>query len=320
MSSIHYKSRMLNLKERLEISDNSWTMLKAYDDYKTSRIDEGELGRKVRLSLNSRSSMMDTLLQCVQIMNDKPDERKHCLDIIAALGEMIKMRDQPAETLSFLFMKLPEELRRMCYNLYIDGVMKNRQSTSVVPKGERNRDGCTCVPYPPRDCHDLELHLAQTCKQVQKEFMTVFYQRFTISFRCACQMGYHLENNALLKSEVRQISFHWAGPNAHADISLLHKMDLQSLKITISKETGKYLTEKEEEFRRYFRPKKGYHNCLTETLGIEELMKLRGLKVVQVLHAPRTTSQLRTDAERHALESLLRDKVLRSRDEDADNQ
>lgn len=90
--SVHFKSRMLNLKDRLSISDNSWGMLKAYDDFKTSRIDEGELGRKVRLSPNSRASMIDTLLQCVQIMNDQPDERKHCLDIIAALGEMIKMR------------------------------------------------------------------------------------------------------------------------------------------------------------------------------------------------------------------------------------
>lgn len=223
----------------------------------------------------------------------------------------------------------------MCYDLYIDSHIKNKAVTSVVPMADKTRDGCACVPHSPyRSWAVLKFDLARTSKQVREEFLTVFYQRFVrrlvfyigklsnkcdmqvFSFHCACEMGYHLEHNPLLKKEVRNIKFHWAGPTAHTSISLLRKMELQSLRVIISKETGKYLSAKEQEFRRYFHPKKGYHNCLTETLGIEELMALRGIQVVQVIHANRSTSQLRTDAERHALECLLRDKVTRPREED----
>ncbi|KAI1777792.1 hypothetical protein F4818DRAFT_439116 [Hypoxylon cercidicola] len=315
--SVHFKSRMFNLKDRFGISDTSWDMLKAYDDYKTGRIDEAELGRKVRLSPNGRTCMMDTLLECAQIMNTSPEERNRCTDIILALGDMVKMSQKPPENLSFPFMKLPKELRRMVYELYINSNMKHKGITVVTAVG-RSHCHCPQGSYG-RAWNVLKFHLGETSKHVREEFMTAFYQRFIFSFPCACDMGYQLGRNPLLKQEVQKIKFHWTGPAAHTDISLLLKLKLRFLRVIISKETGRYITQKEQEFRRYFQTKKGAQNCITESLGIEELMALRGIQAVQVVHASRTVSQLRTEADRKGLERLLQAKITAPRDDDDDD-
>lgn len=125
-------------------------------------------------------------------------------------------------------------------------------------------------------------------------------------------MGYHLEHNPALQVAVRHLSFNWIGPRAGTSISLLKKMELYSLTVRISKETGQHLSAREAEFRHYFQPKRGYMNCLTETLGMDELLDLRGIRTVMVI--ANALSKPRPEAERHGLERLLRDKVTKPRE------
>ncbi|KAI1768731.1 hypothetical protein GGR53DRAFT_349964 [Hypoxylon sp. FL1150] len=316
MSSIHYKSRMFNLKERLDISDTSWKMLKAYEDCKSGRIEENELGRMVRLSHHSRESMIDTILHCVHYMADQPQEKKHCVDIITAMGEMVKMRDQPPESLSFLFMELPREIRRMCLHLYLNDFMKHDPaSTRIVPVGKKGRGRCNCsnLVAGGKDLKVLDFPMARTSKKVSDEFMSTFYQRYCFYFPCPCEMGYYLKRNATFKSEVRKLWFYWVGPLAATNISLLKKMEVYSLTISISKDTGRYLTEREDMFRQYFLPKRGNINCLSEAQGIDELLDLRGIQFVRVSHS--SIGRSRPESERHALELLLRDTVTKPREQ-----
>ncbi|KAI0180364.1 hypothetical protein GGR52DRAFT_588006 [Hypoxylon sp. FL1284] len=317
---VQYIHCVPGLKERLQISDNSWNMLEAYEDYRNGIIDKGQLGRKIRLSPRNHSSMSNTLLRCAQLINEKPQEGKHCMVIISAVGEILKIGDQPSKNLVFDFMKLPRELRFMCYDFYLESQVTSLV-VALVGKGRRDTtDKCYCSYLKDREQADdgptLEFCLGRASKQVHEEFMTNFYQRFTLSFPCACMMGYHIERKPLLMKTARHVKFHWVGPNANTAISLLHKMELHSLQINISWQTGVEITEREEEVRKYF-GRKEHH--LTHTLGIEELMSLRGIELVKVTHERVRTNDYRSVAKIHAsaqgLEGLLQDKITRPRNE-----
>lgn len=54
---------MLRLFERYELPDNMRTMLKALDEFKTSKLDEASLGRMIRLSPNNRAALVSTMVK-----------------------------------------------------------------------------------------------------------------------------------------------------------------------------------------------------------------------------------------------------------------
>jgi hypothetical protein len=87
--STFYEFRMLNLPARFGISNNGAKMLKAFEDFKTSRIDEAELGRLIRLSPNNRTALVDTLQRCIDVMSQTPEETKHCTAIMRQCTDMI---------------------------------------------------------------------------------------------------------------------------------------------------------------------------------------------------------------------------------------
>jgi hypothetical protein len=58
-----YEQRMLRLFERYELSDNARTLLKAYDDAKTGKLDEASLGRLIRVSPSNRAALVSTMVK-----------------------------------------------------------------------------------------------------------------------------------------------------------------------------------------------------------------------------------------------------------------
>lgn len=89
--SIHYESKMLNLQDRLEMSETSWNMLKAYEDFQTGKMDRDQLRRKIRLSPQNRASMTNTIIQLAENKTVLSKEDKYCSGIISAMAEMIKI-------------------------------------------------------------------------------------------------------------------------------------------------------------------------------------------------------------------------------------
>lgn len=81
---------------------------------------------------------------------------------------------------------------------------------------------------------------------------------------------------------------------------------LKQLVIVISKSTTNHLSDREEELQTYFTHKSGR---LTDALGLDELLALRGLDYVEVQHISRSQANRRTAEESHNLEGLLKAKI-----------
>jgi hypothetical protein len=132
-------------------------------------------------------------------------------------------------------------------------------------------------------------------------------------------MGWHLANNVLLQSSLSRVMFHWTGEFADAAISHLHKMkQLDNLIVVVSKLTSKRLTKREEDIRRFFHIKRPSQAILPESLGWDELIAIRGMKSVMVVHSNKRKADRRTDDERSSLEAMLRSRLLLPRPDSDD--
>ncbi|KAH8164684.1 hypothetical protein CIB48_g3585 [Xylaria polymorpha] len=301
-----YEQRMLRLFERYELPDNMRTMLKALDEFKTSKLDEASLGRMIRLSPNNRAALVSTMVKCANIMKDTPKESKHCLSIITGCGEMLEIADKPPQETGFPgFLKLPPEIRNHIYDIY----MRNRRGAPyIIPQPKKGN--CSCAPHEPPPYEKfvrVNMALGFTSKRISAEFLSCFYHKRRFHFPCACEMGHHLTNNALLKSSLSDVMFHWCGLQADSGIKQLQRMrQLEVMTVVVSKATSKILTVREQEIRRFFGGhKRNIYNSLPESLGWEELIAIRGLKAVFVEHVNKRKADRRTDEERRCLESML---------------
>ncbi|KAI8944204.1 hypothetical protein F4801DRAFT_239830 [Xylaria longipes] len=311
-----YEQRMLRLFERYDLPNNTRVMLKALEDFKTSRLDEAALGRMIRLSPSNRAALVSTMVKCANIMKDNPREGKHCLGIITGCGDMLEIADKPPQDTGFPgFLKLPPEIRNRIYDIY----MRNHKGApGIIP--EPKKGNCPCAPHEPppyEKFSPVDMALGFTSKHISNEFLSCFYHKRRFHFPCACEMGHHLTNNALLKSSLTHIMFHWCGPRADSGISQLHGMrQLETMTVVVSKATSKLLTHREQEIRRFFGSKRGIYNYLHDSLGWEELIAIRGLKAVLVEHVNKRKADRRTDEERRCLENMLDFYVRRPADGD----
>ncbi|KAI8634614.1 hypothetical protein F5Y19DRAFT_469675 [Xylariaceae sp. FL1651] len=312
-----YEQRMLRLFERYEMSGNARTMLKAFDDFKTAKIDEASLGRLIRLSPNNRAALVSTMVKCANIMKDTPKESKYCLTIITSCGEMLEIAHNQPQACGFhAFAKLPREIRDRIYSFYL----KNHRDADIVVIPYPKKGSCSCARHEPPQYESfskLQIDLAYTSKAVSAEVLACFYRRRVFHFPCACEMDHHLTYNTLLKSTASRVMFHWTGERADSGIRQLQKMkQLEALIVIVSKSTSKTLTRRETEVRRYFGNKRGT-NTIPESLGWEELLEIRGLKRVEVEHINKRKADRRTDDERMSLENILVSRLLLPRDADA---
>ncbi|KAI0408658.1 hypothetical protein F4802DRAFT_594070 [Xylaria palmicola] len=306
-----YEQKMLRLFERYELCNNARVMFKALDEFKTARLDEAGLGRLIRLSPNNRAALVSTMVKCANIMKDKPKEAKHCLDIITSCGNMLEIADRPTRDVGFpSFLKLPPEIRGRIY----DNCSRNESGAPVIIPFLK-KGNCSCAHHEPPQYEvfiPISMALGCTSKQISNEFLTSFYRKRTFHFPCACEMGHHLSKNVLLRSTVNSIMFHWCGEHADSGIRHLHGLpQLEVMTVVVSKTTSKLLTKRERDIRRFFSPKRGIYNSLPESHGWDELIQIRGLKMVLVEHVNKRKADRRTDEERRSLENMLGAYLLR---------
>ncbi|KAI1117918.1 hypothetical protein F5Y14DRAFT_290344 [Nemania sp. NC0429] len=305
-----YEQKMLRLFERYELSDNARVMFRALDEFKTARLDEAALGRLIRLSPSNRAALVNTMVKCANIMKDKPKEGKYCLSIITSCGDMLKIADKPLQPVGFPgFAKLPLEIRLCIYAFYVSN---GNGSPSIIPHPKRGY--CECAPHEPpvsKTFPVVDMALALTSKQISTEFLTFFYRKRRFYFPCACEMNCHLTNNKLLHSTMDSVMFHWCGTWADKGIQHLKELtQLEEMTVVISKATSHQLTSRQIEIRDFFGAKR-ISRTLTDSLGWDELITIRGLKAVRVLHIDKRKADRRTDEERKCLENMLNFYLLR---------
>ncbi|KAI0544563.1 hypothetical protein F4679DRAFT_576741 [Xylaria curta] len=312
-----YEQKTLRLFEKYGLSDNIRIMLKAFEDFKTSRLDEASLGRMIRLSPSNRAALVSTMVKCANIMKDRPKESKYCLSIITGCGDMLEIADKQPKDSGFPgFLKLPPEIRNRIYDMYLHN---HKKALGIIPVPKKGN--CSCAPHEPPPYEkfvSVDVALGFTSKHISNEFLSCFYHKQRFHFPCACEMGYHLKNNALLKSVLSHAMFHWCGPQADSGISQLHGMrQLEKMTVVVSKTTSKLLTHREQEIRRFFGGnKRSILNSFPESLGWEELIEIRGLKLVLVEHVNKRKADRRTDEERQSLENMLQFYVRRPANND----
>lgn len=126
-------------------------------------------------------------------------------------------------------------------------------------------------------------------------------------------MHLHLSQNAILKGAVSKLDFRWCGEKSDVGIAMLkHCPNLSSLAVHVSTLTTDKVTAHEKEIERWFGRRKPRQ--LSEALGFDELIKLRGLKEVHVHHVSKRISERRSDCDAHSMERLLRDRLLQKDD------
>ncbi|KAG5969766.1 hypothetical protein E4U58_001092 [Claviceps cyperi] len=274
---------------RYGLSRNIQTLLQGLDSYHSGSVDDSELGRLVRLSPRRRAAVANTITKCANILKKDPLEVKTCVDIIEMCTEILEIADRQTSTECFPFMKLPMEIRERTMDLMIDNTFR---SQTIVPATKAV--ACRCPKYD-RD------HVFQTSqmksvpnllgKALGEEFYRSFFRKKRFRFRCACELLVHLTNNAHLREHVRHIVVHWCGPKAAEAFSAIPKcLRLEALSINLSKSTLMHLNERAEMMRTYFPI--AYRNVrMSDILGIDELLDIRGLREVNVFHIqPKSTS------------------------------
>ncbi|RYP07280.1 hypothetical protein DL764_002595 [Monosporascus ibericus] len=307
--STYYEFRMLNLPARYKLTENAWRMLKAYEDFKTSQINETELGRLIRLSAENRASIVDTLSKCLEVMTRDKKETQHCVAMMRSCTEMLSIAGFP------FFTKLPPEVRVRIYKYYLQATEDYLSSGVIL--AHQKKSHCICPPHEPfishRTFRKKAIPLAYASKMLREEVLQCFYQRHIFHFSCACDMGLRLAENFVLREAVQRIKFDWCGEKANEGISQLRRCPkLKVLTVVISKNTTRNVTKREEEFQKYFGPKRTTH--LSEALGIEELLELRGLTDVYVEHVSKRKMDRRTDDEKASLSAILKAKLKQPRE------
>ncbi|KAG6172584.1 hypothetical protein E4U51_007208 [Claviceps purpurea] len=274
---------------RYGLSRNIQTLLQGLDSYHSGSVDGSELGRLVRLSPRRRAAVANTITKCANILKKDPSEVKTCVDIIEMCTEILDIADRQTSTEFFPFMKLPMEIRERTMDLMIDNTFR---SQTIVPATKAA--ACRCPKYD-RD------HVFQTSqmksvpnllgKALGEEFYRSFFRKKRFRFRCACELLVHLTNNAHLREHVRHIVVHWCGPKAAEAFSAIPNcLRLEALSINLSKSTLMHLNERAEMMRTYF-PIAYRSVRMSDILGIDELLDIRGLREVNVFHIqPKSTS------------------------------
>lgn len=208
-------------------------------------------------------------------------------------------------------MKLPVEIRDKILNLLIKAVFR---IDFLVPA--TNASACRCPSIDRGSAYQTpQMRALPTLlgTSLNYEFCRSFFRKKTFRFRCACELLVHLSRGGTFKDNVRHVNVHWCGHDAAAAFKVLAKCpNLESLAISISKSTYTHLNEQGELMRNFFHI--SFRNTrLMDILGFEELLAIRGLKSVHVLHAqPKSNTSFAAEMERAGLASLLSSKLTLS--------
>ena len=182
---------------------------------------------------------------------------------------------------------------------------------------------CACGSYDQQESRQLSLvdtSLAFTSKQLYNECMPLLYRTGTIVWSCACELARDVAMNGHLRANLGSAAVRWVGPESDKAFAVLGRCRrLRHLQVRISEATTDHPTERERLMQSVHLSRS---TRLCDALGIEELLRLRGLSSVSVRHVNRFWDIRRTEAERISLEVLLKAHCLQPReagdDEDDD--
>jgi len=184
----------------------------------------------------------------------------------------------------------------------------------LIDRRSQKLSTCACLEHEPIYGHrGYDLALATVSKQVSEEFLACLYQQHEIHFSCLCDLRRHLSTNKALFVNIREIKVHWLGPEADTTFRMLAKMkQLKHLTLEVSKATTANLSKRQVEMNRYFE-QQSRQPRLSDALGMDELLEIRGLESVDVHHILAKQGKRRTDEEKANLKHLLRDRLLQPR-------
>ncbi|KAI0115289.1 hypothetical protein F4814DRAFT_449120 [Daldinia grandis] len=133
------------------------------------------------------------------------------------------------------------------------------------------------------------------------------HARQTFFFQCTCAILYHISKNSLIRNSLTRIKFLWTGYIADRTFVALRCLPLTHLTVVVGTFTTAFLTRQERIFRRHFKRETAH---VTQTLGIFELLELRGIRSVHVECYGSQVALMSEDDRKH-LEDLLREYVAR---------
>ncbi|CAM1505604.1 Fc.00g112410.m01.CDS01 [Cosmosporella sp. VM-42] len=303
---------------RYGLSRNIQTLLHALDQYHMGGCDAAELGRLVRLSPKRRGAIADTITKCADRIKKEPEEVKTCVDIIEMCTEILEIADRPPPTPGFPLMRLPLEIREAIIDLMIDNVFR---SPGILPVYSKTTCNCPMIErgYYPIHTPQMKALPSLLGPALNREFFRIFFRKKTFRFRCCCELKAHLMHNEQLVTHVRQIKVHWCGPESATAFKLLTKCEkLESLSVSISKLTMVHLSERTTLMKSFF-PLTYRHVRITDALGLDELLDLRGLQEVAVTHVQSKSANLTVEMDRANLAGLLCNQLKKTKDEEDDS-
>ncbi|QUC19659.1 uncharacterized protein UV8b_03900 [Ustilaginoidea virens] len=288
---------------RYGLSKNIQTLLQSLDSYHTGSVDVSELGRLVRLSPRRRAAVANTITKCANILKKDPSEVKTCVDIIEMCTEILDIADRPTSSHGFPFMKLPMEIRERTLDLIIDNTFRTqvvvplvKPSTCRCPKFDRDN------VFQTSQMKSLPTILGQALGQ---EFYRIFFRKKKFRFRCNCELLAHLDGNSHFRENARHIIVHWCGPQSAGAFKALQRCDrLDALSINISKSTLVHLNDRASLMRAYF-PLAHRNARMSDVLGLDELLEIRGLQHVHVFHIQPKSNSHSVEMDRACLWDLL---------------
>ena len=210
-------------------------------------------------------------------------------------------------------MKFPPEIRRMIYSEYLTyNLYQERPRFIRSTKSTDCRCGSPCNR--PRRWYPVNLALAFTSKQVSAEVLPMFYRLGPIVFSCPCELVHTFVANKFLRANIKSVMVRWIGPESDKAFAVLGTCRrLRKLRICISQGTTEYPTAREAMMKTV---SLGRKTRLCDALGIDELLRIRGLAKIRVSHVNPFWDERRTEAERLRLEMLLRQQCLKPKEDE----
>jgi hypothetical protein len=209
-------------------------------------------------------------------------------------------------------MKMPVEIRARTLELIIDNTFR---TPMIVPAGKAAL--CRC----PRFDRDNVFQTSQMKAlptllgtALNEEFYRIFFRKKKFRFRCSCELLAHLNNNPHFTEHVRHIAVHWCGPeSARAFKALPQLLKLESLTLNISKSTLVHLNERAVLMRSFF-PLAHRNIRMSDILGLDELLLLRGLQAVHVFNVQPKSNSHGVEMDRVCLWELLSSRLTGPRE------
>ncbi|KAH7172265.1 hypothetical protein DER46DRAFT_184494 [Fusarium sp. MPI-SDFR-AT-0072] len=289
---------------RYGLTKNIQVLLQGLESFHAGVIDARELGSMVRLSPRRRESVAVTIAKCARMINKDPQESKTCVDIIEMCTEILEIADRPPPIEGFPFMRLPAEIREYIVDLMVDTVFKSK---GIKPSSRKVSCNCPQLEREFGSFHTPQMKALPSIlgPALNHEFFRIFFRKKAVHFRCCCELLYHLDSNPLLVQNVRNIKVHWCGPKSAKTFKKLAECDkLQGLTINISKSTLANLSPRADLMKQFF-PLSYRHVRITDILGLDEILTIRGLKEVSVTHLQTRSTNLTAETDRANLSEML---------------